>query len=385
MSESQPCMYCEGPVRGVKNGEHIVQAALGATRTLKCVCADCNGAFSDVDRELASRSPLQTVMWEELDKTSENIWDYNDELNLAIEAKAAPNGEGPILFPQLVLTEPTPVFFFDAEEVEDLGLENAMNSFRAQLAAAIATVHAGQKRARVGWERLRNLPRRGQYPPRVFSRRRFEKFNEKMNFTCRFHGQVDQEQILNQAEEWCRSSFIGEPKTSWSVLDPESHYSCRPRWVLRALVKTGLNLLRHVCSLTSVNPRTFRDAIQFARYDRGSGPSLEDSGYLIQHDTQTLMCPPDAHLFRLSYGQNWALDCAFFGGRIGATVAFPGPNREEWNRADIIVPIKDHAWKISTSKILVPRLMRTTDQIDQMIRGVQIRNVQTRTRREPRR
>ena len=53
---SKMCIYCGGPVKGVRKGEHIVSRALGGTLGLRCVCTGCNtGVLSVLDTELAAR------------------------------------------------------------------------------------------------------------------------------------------------------------------------------------------------------------------------------------------------------------------------------------------------------------------------------------------
>ena len=58
MTNRKPCVYCGGEVRGVSKGEHVIPKALGAALTMNTVCKDCNNAFSDIDKELCSRSLL---------------------------------------------------------------------------------------------------------------------------------------------------------------------------------------------------------------------------------------------------------------------------------------------------------------------------------------
>ena len=103
-------------------------------------------------------------------------------------------------------------------------------------------------------------------------------------------------------------------------------------------------------------------------------------------DVQQLHCPDKCHLFRLTWDKQWYLDCAFFGGRIGATVVFPGPCRETWFRAEIITPLKSSDWSVTRSSIVLPRRMRVEwRDVAEVVPSVPIDNVYVSMYEKPKR
>ena len=115
----------------------------------------------------------------------------------------------------------------------------------------------------------------------------------------------------------------------------------------------------------------------FGRYDRGPGPSLRSSGFVWNTDVADMECPANAHKFRLGHDRDWSLDCAFFGGRIGATVMFPGPSGEQWSRAEVVTPLGSPDWTVDRSIVILPRRMHVNwGDLSRIAPSLRIRNVQ---------
>ena len=282
-------------------------------------------------------------------------------------------------WPQLVFDKDQLVFCYDVHEMEKVGLMECQEVFRRRLLDAVQTVRRGDKKPKLRWCSLASPPRRGRFPPRVFARHRADDLHEGITFECRHHGNIDKSKIMEAIEHWKVDTDSIQEFRMEGVIDPESAKSYRPRWVLRALVKIGVNLLVHL--MEDEFPRdSFAEAIEFVRYDRGAGPSTEACGFLEHDVTTRLGCPENAHKFTLQHAGEWALDCSFFGGTIGATVVFPGPPWNKVRRVDIIAPIGASAWEVQRSRILISRTRRVTDRIDIMMPSVAVTNVQTRTR-----
>src|SRR5688572_27781640 len=85
------CVYCGGPLKRIGKGEHVIQRSLGGRREfLRCVCGDCNGAFSEIDKELASKSPLAILVQQEFGTAGALAWGYDSGHDIALEARPLP-------------------------------------------------------------------------------------------------------------------------------------------------------------------------------------------------------------------------------------------------------------------------------------------------------
>ena len=350
---SKMCIYCGKPVGRVRKGEHIVPEALGGKATIKTVCAKCNNAVSLLDKEFASESPVALIAWEELGETSPDTWNYNPKLDLVLEGRMLPNHTSHGLWPQVVFDRGDRLFIADLQELCAVGPKRYFRKFVRCLIKARRTVDSGDPLWI--WRRVTRAPRRGRFPPRVYARHTYDELSDRIHFVCKYLDRRDRERVLSSLDMWDPLGKGLELDEGIGIIDPEGLWCYQPRRVLRALVKIGINLLSHICKRTSVNKYTFTSAVAFVLDDHGRGSSMADSGFVRNEGAQAMGCPKRAHKFHLSYGRNWALDCAFFGARIGATVAFPGPNHEWWRRAEITMPLGEPALQIQTSRILVPR------------------------------
>ena len=375
------CIYCGKQVRGVRKGEHVIPEALGGTLTLKNVCRECNNAFSEIDKELVSKSPLNFFVWQTLGSHSGEAWEYVEKYDLVIETRLLPEYRCTVLWPQVVLDGDKPLFFYDDQEARQVGRERCLDRFLTLLRRARNTLRDGSKRPRWLWEQIPNGPRRGRYPPRVFAPHRFADFSDRMHFKCRYVGSIDKNRVLWNLDRW--KPFGGRLAVDqfWGVRDPEFFISCRPKHVLRALVKIGINLLAHICESSWVNRDNFAEAVLFVCGGQGSEPDMARSGFVRQSDIEGLECPEGAHRFRITHKSGyWSLDSAFFSGKIGATVSFPGPNHESWLRAEVTVPINSRDWTIQTSPIVLPRRMRVEEDFGKVAPHLPITNVKSKMR-----
>jgi hypothetical protein len=315
--------------------------------------------MSEIDKELVWESPIRLVSWEVMGGHANDTLDFNARRNLALEARLLPGYVSSVLWPQVVFEPKAPGFCADLAEMKAVGPDRFCRVLHAYLMKARRTLQDGSKRPRWLWQKRPKPPRRGQYPPRVFTRHTWDEFDDKMHFECRYVGSLDKNRLLYTLDNW--RPFEGQTfiQENWGVIDPEAFLSYRPRFILRALVKIGINLLAHLSQKTAIGKATFPKATGYARYDNVTGPDEKSYGFVVNDDIQSLGCPAKAHKFRLTYDNSWwHFACSFFGGRIGAVVAFPGRNDEAWRRADIVVPLNSSEWSVTTSPIIVPTRFR---------------------------
>ena len=233
------------------------------------------------------------------------------------------------------------------------------------------------------------VARRGRFPPRVCTPHVFHELGNKSHFLCKYEPPVDKDRILWALDKWRPLEGGLAFFESLGIKDPESQWSFRPFYVLRAVVKIGVNLLAEICDNTQADRATFAGAVAFVLGESEKGPSLDDSGFALNDDAQSMGRPKGAHKFMLTcapaaeLSYNWGLDCAFFGGRVGATVAFPGIYRESWMRAEVTVPLQSNDWTVVKSEILLPRRMRVEwGNLTRVIPSVPITNLKSSLRIE---
>ena len=375
------CIYCGQGLRGVSKGEHVVPKALGTTVAIRKVCNDCNSnELSRLDNELVSASPLHIAAREVLDINGNNIWDYNAQLDLAVEGRLVKNPRAVVQWPQIILDDGQSVFCYDIEEVSQVGLKVFYEAFHKQLLAAVESVRRNERRPKLRWRSIPNLPRRGRFPPRVFTRHKCDDLRDGISFECRYHGSINQQDILSRLEKWQVDLNNTDEMVMEGVIDPEEATSYQPRWILRALVKIGINLLAYVMG-DDFRQAAFSDAIQFVLNDTGEGPSLSECGFMHKEITETLACPQGAHKFRLQYDNNWALDCSFFGGIVGATVSFPGCGWGDICHIEVVAPLGSSVWEVRKSQVLIPRRPQVTERLEDMLKTTTIiKNSQVRRR-----
>lgn len=288
----------------------------------------------------------------------------------------------PALWPQLVLKENQLALCGDWPEMEQFGHRRFVWVFARFLKRARHSLINRPKRPLWIWEPQSILPEKGHYPPRVFVRKRISEISNKTHFICRYERGFPQQKILFLIDKWSGQETqryvrtLGERET-------EASFSFQPRRVERALVKIGINLLAYLCKKTPITESTFPAAVRFVRHDRGGGPPSDLTGFApAQITRKVLECRPKHHTFRLTYHTGaWVLECAFYEGKLGAVTAFPGPNKEPWLRADILVPIGASKWVIKRSNLVMSNRIEGTWS-DFWTPDENIRNIRTGIRVE---
>lgn len=281
-------------------------------------------------------------------------------MTLLLEASPNQALTSMILWPQVVFTLNGPVIRGDLEELQVIGADPFQKVFVRQLLGSFRSLKS--KRPRLIFEQIKRPPVGYTYPPRAFASRRVDQFDSKMHFQLRYLTSADKRRALNELDRWGASesfdqkySVLGSPLPVFKL-----HYEAVA--LLRALVKIGINLLSHICEKTEVNHRTFGNAVQFVMGAADlSVKRLHEFGFTYAADVSALRCPSDAHQFRLIYDARrgmWALYCAFFSGKLGAFICFPGTSREDWSTVDVIVPLGSPKWQIDKTVILQPLKFR---------------------------
>ncbi|MHC5057400.1 MAG: HNH endonuclease [Planctomycetota bacterium] len=382
----ETCIYCGSEARGVRKGEHIVPEALGCTKTIRCVCAACNNSLSAIDRVLVSESFLAILIHQELKDQGQDVWDYDPERDIATEARTLPGYESPKQWPQIVYDADAPLIYGDVEEIQRLGAVEYRQLLIEHMQAARKTV--GKKSSRWNWGRVRSPPKRGRLPPRVYTPHMLAEVKERTSFICRYMDPDTPESVLRAIDGTdydvpvASAEFLG-------VADPEAKLYFEPKAVLRALTKIGLNLLAWCCRGTSVDRASFGKAMAFVMDDTGSGPPPDKSGFVFASDIAPLECPEQSHKFRLTHNGDWRLDCAFFAGKAGAKVLFPGPCREEWRRVDIVAPLHSNTWHVESSPVLLPPLLARVSwdgaDLKRLLPSIPVANAKSTVRTEKRR
>lgn len=337
------CLYCGLPATGVRKGEHVIPESLGGTQTIRNVCNKCNTDFSLLDNELASRSPLQVLVQQNLDQRCGYVWSYNRIHNVAAEAYILRDCVAPCLWPQLVFLGEKTVFMFDMHEAQQAGIENFTAGFSKCLQAA---------RARIRLERVPEPPNRGWYPPRIFTPHHYREFTTKITFTCRYSGMCDRDKVAYWLHRWiCRPSR-GRFDTELGVRDPEFCLSYNPSRIMRDLVKIGLNTICYVFR-NAVDRRQFATAAMYVRGEHGMELSPQDNGFLEQASISWMGCPSDSHRIFLLWNGSWRVVFGFFGGQLGATVSFPGPQVCGCHSIEVTAPVNKGQWIVRKSRIII--------------------------------
>lgn len=370
-SNQSLCIYCgQCPTKRIRKGEHILQAAIGGALTIteksgRAVCHECNnGVLSLLDRELCGRSLLSAVASQELSAEMWQVWDVDHaSRNLLVEAKPAwDNGEllHLVTYPQITLERSGPEIRGDALEFERFGREEAPKVLAKAVRRAFQRYCAGEKRV-LHFERMHSdVHSRGyRFAPRVFTRHSiFEIAHNihRQSFIIRATSPEDQRFALlslarlEEGQRFNRLERIGGSYTA------QLSHSYDLGLTMRALMKLGVNLLAAYCQKTPVNGEAFKEVVKVIRGETPTTPEmLKNNGFVRAVDIEPLKSADKSHSFRLVYlNGSWMVYSSFFGGRIGAAVSFPGPNREGWNTMNVVAPLHDKNWQVVTSALLQP-------------------------------
>jgi hypothetical protein len=345
-AERPPCVYCGGSTADVKKGEHVVPAALGVNVTLRCVCQKCNGQFSELDKELTSHSLLGVLVRTTFGTRGDMCWGYDAKHDIALEARTLPGFAAGPLWPQLVILEKGTLFAFDEDDVRTKDVDALQTAFSEHLSAALRASDEKTKRYRFVWQKLSKGPDRGQFPPRVYTEHRFDEFKPGMQFKCRYLAGEDRDRILDRVRGWRPAKGTLEFEVGTPELRALSRY--QPTLVLRGLVKIGVNLLAHLAGPEGVNRKRFPVAIAYVLRGRPFAPRDDRNGFVVNADVKQLGCPANCHCFVLRHdGTQWICDFAFFGGKLGARITFPGPLVADWQCATVTTPFagEDRKWQ----------------------------------------
>jgi glutaredoxin len=155
-----------------------------------------------LDNELVSASPLHIAAREVLDINGNNIWDYNAQLDLVVEGRLIEKQQAVVQWPQIILDEGQEVFCYDIDEVNKIGLKVFYEAFREQLLKAVESIRRNERRPKLRWRSIPRLPRRGRFPPRVFTRHKCYDLRDGISFECRYHGSIDQNDVLSRLDKW---------------------------------------------------------------------------------------------------------------------------------------------------------------------------------------
>jgi HNH endonuclease len=373
------CLYCGKPTNRGRRGEHVVQDALGGSRTLKdfptgrVVCTDCNNGFlSRIDRELCSRSYLSFVASQQLDRHLWQAWDVDHSAgHVLVEARPAWADDqfmnSLVPYPQITFERRGPEVRGDAEEFQRFGLRDAGRVlFKAVRQAFRRWCKTGNG---LHFERIESgfIEDGYRFPPRVFLRHTIDEIarnihKDKQSIILRFTREEDKRFALyslsmldegRNFDQWSRDRGSHLPTLACTFDIAET---------LRALMKIGFNLIAAYCEKTPVDHVTFERAVRIIRGEMQMQPAaFQMNGFVYAEDIKCIMAGDKDHSFRLMHiDGEWQVYSSFFGGRVGAFVRVPGPNHEDWNCADILAPIGSKDWAFTPSVVLRPMKVRVS-------------------------
>jgi hypothetical protein len=385
-TDPQICIYCGGPVHGVRKGEHVIPRALGAALTIKTVCRNCNNAFSEIDRELCSRSPLSIVASQELDSHLWQVWDVDHESNdLLLEARPDWEHKCFALFPQIIFEHNDSHFRGDYEEMQQFGFEG----FASVLARSAVRAFQHHKFGKRGWLNIERVDQRMiaaegySFPPRIFSRHSIRELADRLRkkskaaFDLRYLSSEECRHTLNVLDNWNSTGTFRQTGIALGSYRPPLRCFYDAVKVLRALAKIALNVLSVYCPNTPLNSEGFQHVIQAVRAESPlMSKVLNTSGFARASGIGDIAFS-DGHSIRLLHmDREWHVTTSYFSGRIGTLVRFSGPNNEPWSCADIQIPLRSPDWKATTSTILQPlRVQVEWKDISQIIPSIEIDNV----------
>lgn len=318
------------------------------------MCPKCNnGVLSDLDKELCSKSPLAFLVLQHIGTPFQYIWDVDQGEKYLLETNPTRDLQGARLWPQAVFHRGEPRFHADGEEMGRVGPNRMLTAFHEHLRVAWWAMQHGLERKVWIWERIHNPP--SLYPPRVFVRRAFQDFSPQMHFICRYANAADRNLVLRQVSRWRLRTKNSKSGVVLGSKYPAIRYSFDAFFVLRALVKIGLNILVWQSS-GSFDPPRFVQAIEFvARGTSYTSPIWETGGFTLPSQVSAIRCPQRAHKFRLLFDRGWYyLVCVFFGGHMGATVKFPGPSPSDWRTLDVTAAMGSESMEAQPSSLLLP-------------------------------
>lgn len=365
------CIYCQDSATRIRDGDHVLPEAIGGALTIveksgRRVCHRCNnGVLSLVDNELCRRSYLALIASQEINASLWQVWDV-DQVSGGQLIEARPywlDGQlsGLVCYPQIIFRHDGPVIWGDDAETSKFGHENFEIVLFKAVYGAFERYNAGVKRKSLFFEQLDSgiLSRGYRYDPRVYTRHTISEIAgniKKQSFVVRYMAPSDQRLVLRHLSNLePRRRFKRWIKKPGTRLPPiESLFDLG--MTLRGLTKIGLNILATYCTKTPVSRETFSGAVRLILGKNHPTPMLiASNGFVHAQDLVALNADKSGHAFRLTHldGQ-WRFYASFFGGRLGAYVSFPGPNREDWQTLDVIAPLYSKDWRVTTSSLIQP-------------------------------
>ena len=365
-----PCLYCGAQTsKGNKGGEHIVPKVIGGGKTLnecsdKVVCEKCNnGVLSELDKELCSRSYLSMIASQKIAAHLWQAWEVDHSANnLLVEAKPSWDSDETlrnlVSYPQITFERSGMDFRGDSEEIRQFGWEDSVKVLFKAVRKCFERFCAGEKKS-IHLERIQSGAIHGyRLTPRIFTCHSISEIARNINkqsFILRFVSEEDKRFALR-----CLSRLDGRSQQfSKGSHQLGSHF---PRIsiffdiekTLRSLFKIGLNLVAAFCPNTPVNAGGFDFAVKVILGKMPIQPKIKASnGFIHAEDIPPIKNGANSHSFRLVFVDDmWRVYSCFFGGSIGAFVAFPGLNHEGWRCADIVAPLNSKDWTVRTSPIL---------------------------------
>lgn len=364
--DSTACIYCGGTLTGVSEGEHVIQAALGGRVTIQTVCGKCNGLFSALDKELVSRSFMAAVASQEVDSRIWQVWDVDHAAgNLLIEARPDWKLSRMHTYPQIVFDPKGIQTRCGLDEAAKFGQRDAMRIIERSVLRARCELIAGNRRAmhfeRINFSEENAFDRQYRFPPRAYFPHSLQVLADRLqkrklaSCTVRFATQRGMRTALNALQYWNRDMSIQSVSERQSSRLPAFRFIFDTGMVLRSLVKVGVNLIAYCCPNTPVNPATFQLATNLVRGEIPVAPEdLKLHGFVNINGVKSI-ASEGAHCFRLFHSsRGWMVIGAFFGGKIGTVVRFPGPNFERWSVLDVTAPINSKTWTLSPSNLSIP-------------------------------
>jgi hypothetical protein len=379
MDTIQSCLYCDAPTEDKGKGEHIVPAAIGGTWTLRqranvLVCQKCNNeCLSKIDEEFSRRSYVAVIASQELDAKLWQAWDVDEsEGNLLIEARPIWEQGGLTLmqYPQIHFDLTGPQIRCDVEEMNRFGREEFVSVLVGEVRRVFEDFLRGNRREFKHEPVQASVPERGfRYIPRVYGAHTIEEMaaRGKKQYRLRYLTVEDRDfalETLGNIASW--KPFQNAHVREGAKVGRFSIYFDRVS-AMRGMMKIGLNLIAAYCRRTPVNFRTFNPVARLIKGDdENEHQLLEQSGFVKAEAIQSIAVS-GAHTFRLIYKNpqtigepgTWTVYQSYFGGRIGAIVNFPGPNKEEWNTLDIVAPIGSRDWQTQEHSLILPLVCAT--------------------------
>ena len=364
------CIYCDEPTRKGGKGEHIIPEAIGGGRTLnhgsgRVVCITCNNEdLGNIDKEFSSKSYLSIVSSQEINSFLSMSWNIDHSADdLLIEAKPVwIDGllADMICYPQITFEKTGVHIRGDAKEMQAFGNDGY---YRVLTLAAKAALHrhkkGNTKKRAIHFEKIESFMEEGnvRLAPRLFTREPIADVAENINntsFILRYVKEHDRNFAMKNLDGLNQDQQFPSRKFRPGSLLPRVSCSFNVDMTIRGLMKMGVNLIAAYCPNTPVNPKNFEAPIDLILGKCQSTMLLiKSNGFVAAEGVQSIT-PNKAHSFRLvNLDGVWHVWSSFFGGRMGAYVCFPGPNKESWNSLDVVAPLKTKDWQTKTSTLFL--------------------------------